>query len=207
MEEYKPNSFRYREQQQKEAAEEPRKIEKVVTGNVKVKKKSGIGKFFSSFFTEDAPKIKDFVLSDVLIPSAKKAITDIVINGINMIVYGADAGRRNISNGPVTKISYKNYSSYSNPNPGFRQPTARTTYSYDEITFASRGDAEMVLAEMDEIVSKYGFVKVADFYDLVGTSGSHTDNNYGWTDLRSANVVRLYNGDYTIKLPRALPID
>ena len=206
MEEYKPNSFKYKEQQ-REVVEEPKKVEKIVTGEVKVKKKSGLRKFFNSFFTEDAPKIKEFILSDVIIPSAKKAITDIVKNGIDMAIYGADAARRNLSNGPVTKISYKNYSSYSNPNPGLRQPTARTTYSYDEITFASRGDAEKVLAEMDEIVSRYGFVKVADFYDLVGTSGSHTDNNYGWMDLRSANVVRLYNGEYIIKLPRALPID
>ena len=205
MEEYKTNSFKSREPQQ--PVEEPRKVEKVVTGTVRVKKKTGLNKFFNSFFTEDAPKIKEFVMSDVLIPSLKKAITDIVTNGINMVMYGADAYKRNTSSSPVTKISYKNYSSYSNPNPGFRQPTARTTYSYDEIIFDNRGEAEKVLIAMDEIVSKYGLVKVADFYDLVGTSGSYTDNNYGWMDLRSAQVVRLSNGEYTIKLPRAVPID
>ena len=205
MEEYKTNSFKSREPQQ--PVEEPRKVEKVVTGTVRVKKKTGLSKFFNSFFTEDAPKIKEFVISDVVIPSAKKAITDIVTNGINMVMYGADAYKRNTSSSPVTKISYKNYSSYSNPNPGFRQPTARTTYSYDEIIFDNRGEAEKVLIAMDEIVSKYGLVKVADFYDLVGTSGSYTDNNYGWMDLRSAQVVRLSNGEYTIKLPRAVPID
>lgn len=204
MEEYQSNSFKSKEPQK--VVEEPRKVEKIVTGEVKVKKKTGLGRFFSAFFTEDAPKIKEFVLSDVIIPSAKKAITDIVKNGIDMVIYGADARNRNVSS-PVTKISYKNYSSYSNPNAGFRQPTARTTYSYDEIIFSNRGEAEMVLSEMDEIISKYGFVKVADYYDLVGTSGSHTDNNYGWTDLRSAQVYRLGNGEYTIKLPRALPID
>lgn len=205
MEEYKSNSFKSREPQ-KTQVEEPRKIEKVVTGNVRVKKKSGIGKFFSSFFTEDAPKIKEFVLSDVIIPSAKKAITDIVTNSIHMMMYGSDARARNVNN-PVTKISYKNYSSYSNNNPGFRQPTARTTYSYDEIIFANRGEAEMVLDAMYEIIAKYGFVKVADYYDLVGTSGSYTDNNYGWPNLQSAQIVRLSNGEYTIKLPKALPID
>lgn len=205
MEEYKSNSFKSRENKSV-PTEEPRKVEKIVTGTVKVKKKKGIGRFFSSFFTEDAPKIKEFILSDVLIPSAKKVITDIVKNGIDMAIYGADARDRN-SNSPVTKISYRNYSSYSNPSPGFRQPSSRTTYSYDEIIFSNRGEAEKVLSEMDEIVAKYGFVKVADYYDLVGTSGSYTDNNYGWTNLHNAQVCRLYNGEYTIKLPRAIPID
>lgn len=202
MEDYKSNSFKSRETQ-KPQAEEPRKVEKVVNGTVRVKKKSAIGKFFSSFLTEDAPKIKDFVLLDVIIPSAKKTLLDVV----SMVLYGADSRGRNNSNSPVTKISYnRNYSSYS-ANPGFRQPTARTTYSYDEIIFANRGEAEMVLVAMDEIIAKYGFVKVADYYDLVGTSGSYTDNNYGWPNLQSAQIVRLSNGEYTIKLPRALPID
>lgn len=206
MEEYKTNSYKSREPQ-KPVEEQPRKIEKVVTGPVKIKKKTGASKFFNEFFTEDAPKIKEFIKSDIIIPTLKKVVTDIVTNGINMVMYGADAGRnRNVSS-PVTKIAYKNYSSYSNPNAGFVRPTARTTYSYDEIIFANRGEAEMVLTEMDEIISRYGFVKVADYYDLVGTSGTHTDNNYGWMNLSQAQVVRLSNGEYTIKLPRALPID
>lgn len=205
MEEYKTNSYKSREPQK--PVEEPRKVEKVVTGPVRVKKKTGAGKFFSTFFTEDWVKIKEFTVSDVLVPTIKKAITDIVTNGINMVMYGADAGRNRTTNGPVTKISYKNYTSYSNNNAGFVRPAARTTYSYDEIIFSNRGEAELVLSQMDEIISKYGFVKVADYYDLVGTSGSYTDNNYGWYDLRPAQVVRLSNGEYTIKLPRALPID
>lgn len=201
MEDYKPNSFKSREPQKQ--VEEPRKVEKVVNGSVRVKKKSGLSKFFSSFLTEDAPKIKEFVLLDVIIPSAKKTLLDVM----SMILYGADSRGRNVGNSPVTKVSYKtNYSSYS-ANPGFRQPVARTTYSYDEIIFANRGEAEMVLMAMDEIIAKYGFVKVADYYDLVGTSGSYTDNNYGWPNLQSAQIVRLSNGEYTIKLPKALPID
>ena len=201
MEEYKSNSFKSREPQ-KQQVEEPRKVEKVVNGSVRVKKKTGLSKFFSSFLAEDAPKIKEFVLLDVIIPSAKKTLLDVM----SMILYGADSRSRTTSNSPVTKVSYKNYSSYS-ANPGFRQPTARTTYSYDEIIFANRGEAEMVLDAMYEIIAKYGFVRVADYYDLVGTSGSYTDNNYGWPNLQSAQIVRLSNGEYTIKLPKALPID
>ena len=92
-------------------------------------------------------------------------------------------------------------------NTGAVPHSSRTTYSYDNIVLESRGDAESVLDSMGEIIDQYGMVKVADLYDLVGLTGSYTDNNYGWTNLSTAHVVRLNDGGYLIKLPRALPID
>ena len=62
------------------------------------------------------------------------------------------------------------------------------------------------MSRMDEIVGTYGTVSVADLYDLVGITGAYTDNKYGWTDIRSASVVRVRDG-YMIKLPRALPLN
>ena len=59
---------------------------------------------------------------------------------------------------------------------------------------------------MDELIEHYGIVSVADLYDLVGITGSYTDNKYGWTDIRTAQVVRVRDG-YKIKLPRAIPLD
>ena len=70
----------------------------------------------------------------------------------------------------------------------------------------NRGEAEDVLSRMDELVATYGLVSVADFYDLVGITGNWTDNKYGWTDIRSANVVHVREG-YIIKLPKALPLN
>ena len=76
----------------------------------------------------------------------------------------------------------------------------------DNIILSSRGEAESVLARMDELVYTYGLVRVADLYDLVGVTGDYTDNKYGWTSLRTATIVRVRDG-YQIKLPRAVPID
>ena len=58
---------------------------------------------------------------------------------------------------------------------------------------------------MDEMMETYGQVRVADMYDLVGITGEYTDNNYGWTNIRNAEVVRVRDG-YKIKMPRALPL-
>ena len=60
---------------------------------------------------------------------------------------------------------------------------------------------------MEDIIERYGFVKVADYYDLAGVSiDNHCTNNYGWTDLRTASISRVRDR-YVINLPKALPID
>ena len=59
---------------------------------------------------------------------------------------------------------------------------------------------------MYELLDTYGLVRVADLKDLVGITGSYTDNRYGWTSLRSAEIVRVRDG-YMIKMPRAVVIE
>lgn len=77
---------------------------------------------------------------------------------------------------------------------------------FENITLASRADAEEVLDSMNEMLDLYDIVSVADLYDLVGIEGQHTDNNYGWTDLSRATVVRTSDG-YLLKLPKPSPIN
>ena len=79
-------------------------------------------------------------------------------------------------------------------------------YDYDNIILSSRGEAEDVLMKMDELMDTYGLVRVADLYDLVGITGNYTDNKYGWTNIRNAEIVRVRDG-YMIKMPRAVAID
>ena len=82
----------------------------------------------------------------------------------------------------------------------------RSGYSFDDIVLESRGEAEEVLSRMDELLEMYEIVSVADLYDLVGITHDYTDNNYGWTNIRTAEVVRVRNGGYMLKLPKVLPI-
>ena len=71
----------------------------------------------------------------------------------------------------------------------------------------TRGEAEQILEVMDEYLDKYKQVSVADLYDFVGiTSDNFTNNNYGWTDIRNAQIYHVRYG-YKLKLPRALPLD
>lgn len=203
MDEYKPNSNKYKQEQK--AAPEDKKIEKVVKGTVKTKKKSELRKLSDVFISEDAPNVKSYILMDVLVPAIKNAIEDVVINGIRMILRG-ETGARKGSGINASRVNYTKYSDNRDSDYRYNSNRTRTGYQYDEIIIPNRGEAEEVLARMDEIIDNYGMVSVADLYDLVGVPGNYTDNKYGWTNIRNAKAERIREG-YLLKLPKPLPLN
>lgn len=202
MEDFPSNSHKSKEQ---EKASE-KKIEKAISGTAKTRKRSEMRKFADVFLPGDVQNVKSYILADVLVPSIKKAISDIVTNGIDMILYGESGNRDRRST--ASKVSYRSYYEKKNETRVDRSTINHTRggYSYEDIVFETRGDAESVLSRMDEIVEKYNIVSVADMYELADISGSYTDNKYGWTDIRNAQVVRIRDG-YVIKMPRPMPLD
>ena len=202
MNDYKPNSNRSKAELKDKQPE--KKVEKIVTGKVITRKKSAISKFADELISEDAKNVKSYVLGEVLIPAIKKAISDIVTDGIDMILYGES--RRGNKRSTADRVSYKNYYDRDNQTSCSYRSVGSARYSYDNIVLTSRGEAEDVLARMDELMDTYGLVRVADLYDLVGVTGNPTDNAYGWTNIRNAEIVRV-RGGYIIKMPRAIPID
>lgn len=202
MSEFKPNSHKFKEENQDNLPE--KKVEKIITGSAKSKKKNDIQKITDVFVTEDINNVKSYILMEVLVPAIKKAIVDIVTNGVDMLLYG-ETGRTK-KNYNSSKVSYRDYSVRDNDRKREYGSSFKTGYNYDDIILDNRGEAEDVLARMDELISVYGLVSVADLYDLVGITGNYTDNKYGWTDIRSANIVRVRDG-YLIKLPKVLPLN
>lgn len=198
--EYKSNSHKSKEVTASDVTE--KKVEKAISGKARVKDKSGIQKFTDVFISEDAGSVKNYILMEVLIPSFKKAISDIVTNGIDMILYG-QSGVSKRNNTPASKVSYRSYYDRPQEQPNYYQ---RSAYDYKNIVLDTRVEAQEVLTRMDEIISMYGMVSVADLYDLVGITGEHTDNKYGWKDIRMASVVHVRDG-FLLKFPRPLPFD
>lgn len=194
MEEYKSNSHKSKELTKNEP------VKKVVKPIAKAttKKKNALAE---TFISEDASNIKSYILMDVLVPAIKKAVIDIVTDGISMLFYGDTSHGNRRSNTTASYISYNNR--YSDRD---RTSYGRSRYSYDDIILKSRGEAEEVLDRMCEMIDTYGIVSVADMYDLVGIATNYTDNKYGWTNLRNAEPIRVSNG-YMLKLPKAGPID
>lgn len=197
-EEYKSNSHKSKSDVRKE----DKKIEKVATGKVKTKKKSGANKLSEVFVTEDISSVKDYILYDVLLPAAKKTLSEIVSNGIDMLLYGETKSK---SKSRGSKVSYSKY--YDDREDDYRRSSRRRAvgYDYEDVILESRREAEEVLNRMEDLIDSYGVVSVADLYDLVGISGKYTDNKYGWTNLRDADIERTRDG-YLLVFPRVKPL-
>ena len=200
MEDYKSNSDKSRQEQQSE-----KKVEAVITGKAKTRKKGEMQKFADVFIAEDTNNVKSYILMEVIIPAVKKAISDIVTTGIDMILYG-EAGRSR-KNGAASKVSYRNYYEQESGRTRAGSAGRRSSFDYDDVIFDTRGDAEAVLDAMNDIISQYGTVSVSDFYDLARVpNDNYTMNRYGWTNIGGATAVRVRDG-YILKLPRAISLN
>ena len=203
IKEYKPNSHKSK-LEAKQAEEKREKIAAVAKAKVVTKKKN---KLLSSFISDDAVCIKDYIVDEFLIPLVQKTICDIFEEIPKTIFYGK-SGRRRSSNSD--RVSYTKYSSRRDRDRDYRdrdRDSYRRTDIFDstDIIFDSRGEAEKVLAVMDEIMQEYEIVRVADLYDLAGVSCDFPANDYGWTNIRNARVVHVRDG-WVIEMPRAVPI-
>lgn len=201
--EYKSNSHKSKEENR--VIEDRPPVNKVTTGGTKIKKKSEVSKFANTFLAEDVTNVKSYIIEEVLVPAAKKAIADIVTNGIDMLLYGEV---RSKGKDKGSKISYTGYYSRKDSRERDREGSRRRNrsgYDYDEIEFDYRGDAESVLDSMFELLDRYEVVSVGDYYDLAGKSGNYIDNKFGWTSLRNASVRRTRDG-YIIELPRVVEL-
>ena len=108
--------------------ENNKRVEKPVA-NGKLKKKSEIKKLSDVFLAEDAGNVGNYILMDVIIPAIKKTVSDIVRDGIDMMLFGSKQANR--SSG--TNVRYVSYSKMSDRDRQRDDPrdrsSARTRYS------------------------------------------------------------------------------
>lgn len=190
-----------------------KKIEKVVHGEVKTKKASASKKFADVILAEDVADAKSYIIWDVIVPIVKDGISVVFHSTIDAI-FGSSRGsyynNRNQGNNRTNYTRYSYKDDRREPQRRYSEDRDRDkyrTYGYDDIILDNRGEAELVLDNLNDIVDEYGLASVGDYYELVGISGNFQDNKYGWTNLRAATVERVMGGGYRIKLPKARPLD
>lgn len=176
-------------------------VKKVTTGKIVTREKP----FLARFFGDSMSSIGQYILWDVLIPAAKNTISEIVSNGIEMMLYG-DARP---SSG-IRRDRSRSYVSYNSIYHGGqkRETTsrARSRHSFSDVVLESRMDAEEVLSSLVELIDTYDVATVADFYSSVGLEGEWSDNKFGWDNLSSAEVKRIREG-YILVLPKPVALD
>lgn len=180
-------------------------VEKVIKGKVVKKKKSTGKRLAETFLEDDSHNVLEYIIYDILIPSAKETLSNVVSNGIEMLLFGESRGSRTYRDRGKSRVSYQNYYDRDERRTPSRN-RRRTCHDFDDIILDSRGEAEQVLSSLVDLVDEYGQATVGDFYDLVGMSSNYTDSKWGWDNLGPAYVERTRSG-YMIHLPKTIILD
>ena len=102
MEEYKSNSHKSRRNQNDDIPE--KRVEKVVSGSVKSKKKNGLQKITNVFVPEDVDDVKSYIFEDIVVPAVK----DIILDAVRAFL-GVSGNPRGGRSSTSSKISYRKY--------------------------------------------------------------------------------------------------
>ena len=129
MAEYPNNSHSAREKSTATAAgKTEKKLDKVVTGAAKTKKKSEARRFLNIFAPDDAENVKSSILSDVIVPGVKAAIADV----ISIVLFG-DTGRIGSRKSGGSRIAYqKYYDDRRDDRREYGRPRAAVGFEYDD---------------------------------------------------------------------------
>lgn len=187
------------------------------SNDVVVKKPGKLQKIKNAMVSDDAKNIKSYVFLDVLIPAAKKAISDMVTNGIDMLLYGDTRGRkRDDRSGGVSYRSYyekkdRFRDSYERAND--REPARFGRGKYEDIGFKTRARGEEMVDLLNEVIDQFDVVTISDYCEILMEHDrdlkieiAFTDYKYGWKDLRDVPVVYRH-GLWYIDFPTPKPID
>lgn len=141
---------------------------------------------------------------------ASGAAVGFVVCGVSMVKIALK--NEDVKRFVAGKISDRIYEFISDEEAPRRRSNKKVSYrdayyrkNVDNILFDSRETAENVLEASKEIINEYGFVTVADMYDLAGLDAPYTGQKYGWMDLKEAKIIRVRQG-YELVLPEIIPI-
>lgn len=212
--EFPPNSHNQKETRERRGPEKSdrREVGRVARGRVIQRKKSLRRKVVEAFRPEDNVGFVEYTVLEVLVPGIKDALAD-AIHGTIDNALGVGGGRRHRRDS-----SRGGYTSYSRMGSGRsrrdrddddRRGSRREPRRGDdarEIIFDSRVEAEEVLDNMIELLSKYDNVTMRDLLSMAGEPHNTTHEDWGWTDLRGARIHKIRDG-YLLDLPRAESLD
>lgn len=198
------NSHRERESLEAKKGEDTREpIQKIIEGKVVTRKPPWWKRAARGMIAEDAQNVGDYLLIDVVLPSLKNLVRDLVVGGTDRTLFGRGQVRRGggMGMGSSREPLRTRYDQMGGEPRRMMSREARARHDFDEVTLDNRAEAIEVVETLIARVERYGAASVSDLYDLLGVTGSYADRGYGWTDLSTADV-RQYRGAWLLDLPR-----
>lgn len=177
----------------------------VVSNNVTINKKSGFSKFRELFILESGKDVKQHLIYNVVVPELKHLVLTLITEGAERSMYGGGTTSPRgtyLKRSSGTHYNYSKVSKKEEPRERSQRLTKeqRDTHDFSSVTFEDRGDAELVLDNLSDLVDKYDSASVADLLSLMHITPNFQDDVWGWTDLRGASI-RLSRGRYLLSLP------
>lgn len=181
-----------------------------------VKKPSMRNRVWSAMVAEEVHDVKEYLIFDVVIPTIKKTLFDLVTNALNLTLFGkpsSGSDRDDRRSGPY--VSYSSYSrSYDRDDAKRerdRERTRRDNYidvrHLDRIEFRYKEDALDVIRFLEDNLNEFGYTTVSDFVSAAHLETNSVHNKWGWYDIGNPVPQQLSNGRYYVKLPKPRPID
>lgn len=210
MEQFPGNS--HKEKEQKNNLNAPEKVVEplVLKGTIVQKKKSFGMKMKEVFIGGDSRSVGSYLLGEVLIPTLRDMLYDMMSMGSERMIYGDQrAPRRTTRNEPGRpKIRYDNmYEPRGRSSRGSLPGESRRDRpgSLQETIFQYKEDAMDVIDQLAEIIDKYEYAQVSDFKKIIGVPATYVDENWGWTNINYAEVRKVREG-WIVNLPDVEPL-
>lgn len=183
-----------------------KKIEPVVKGT-QVKRPAS-RRFFDTLFAESPKALGAKVARDVVVPRIKAGFEEAFNSFLSGMLWGDSSNRplSGIANRTVLSGGRTNYSAVNNRVMNGRQQaqqalTMQSSGNYQDLVVPTQQGAEILLANMYDLLNQYRVVAVADLYELAEITPSISDNSYGWSTLDGARISKVRDG-YLLELPR-----
>ena len=199
-----PNTEVY--QQQNEAKE------CVIKSEARIEKKTTKRKILDFLFSDKLDSIGSYLLNNIIGPSLKALAYDIGNNTLQMALFGRNTvggrGGDYIPGQGYRPAQSNGYMYQQVSQPGYAQPqpfaAQQRRVGINDISYATKDDAWMVIDRMGRDISRYGKVTAADYYTYSGVTGEEDNwvlRNIGWYTLGGAQPILRTDGRWMISFP------
>ncbi len=174
----------------------------VVSGAVPVSRPA-TRRFLDFLFAESPKAVGKKIASDVIMPRLKQGVEEAFNSFLSGMLWGGGPRPGGMMSGNLMRgggTAYSNISTSASLLQA-RQATQQKPPSYEDWVFNTQQEAELVLANMFELLNSYRVVAIGDLNDLLGNTSQPTDNAYGWTNLDGARISKDREG-FRLELPR-----
>lgn len=197
-----------READKQEVAVNPGPKDIKANVKAKVKKESFRSKLKRAFFGDNVENVGDYMFFDVGVPAFKATISDMIGNGIEVLLFGEARGRRRDRGTDYARVS-RDRDSRRDRYDSDRDRSDNRSTTYRDIYFENKSDAQKFVADVYDYVKDYGRISVSVYMSIGGlTSTSWDDNHKGWykEDLANLGLIRTRYG-WEIDAPRPQRMD